>query len=369
MKSTDFNGLIVADEQRQLALKGLCTIARKEDGAHVFVLLKEGSDRHRVADAAGEGAMLIREGAGLEEIAASVIGKFGSHSPEVWRYAKSKVLSKSKLWEVHLAKSPKTNSDVFLAQLTESFAKDEELRAEFVNGAVAAKAVMHDALPRIRDVGGKDDIPFVASDLSAGLSLGELARRFAKGGPWPTPETSVWIASEIVSALETAHTAGIVHGAVSPETVWLCASGRVQLLHLGVAGFLGMLERSMGASLGMSAANPYIAPEQVKQTGADQRTDIFSVGIILHELLTRHTVFLRPNAGETKNAIVAAPIPRPNAGCSDAIADVTMSCLERNPAFRPKSAQDLRAELSTALSVTNDPPREELATLVKSAFT
>lgn len=369
MKSADFAGLIVADDQRQLALKGLCTIARKDgDGAHVFVLLKEGSDRHRVADAAGNGAMLIREGAGLEEIASSVIGKFGTHSPDVWRYAKAKVLSKSKLWEVHLAKSPKTNHDVFLAQLSEGFAKDDELRAEFVNGANIAKNIVHETLPRIREVGGREDIPFVASDLHVGLSLGELARRFAKGGPWPSAQLSAWIGSEIAAALEHAHSGGIIHGAVHPEMVWLCTTGRVQLLHLGVAGFLGMLERSMGASLGMTASNPYLAPEQVKQAGADTRTDIFSVGTILHELLSRHAIFLRANANETRAAIAAGPIPRPNAGVPEPIADVAMACLERNPAFRPKSAQDLRSELQTALTGMREPPSHELAGLVRAAF-
>jgi serine/threonine protein kinase len=367
MKHASFAGLVVADEQRQLALKGLCAIARKDhEGAHVFVMLKEGSDRHRVQDAAGETATLIPQAATLEEIAARVINKFGTSSPDVWRYAKTRVLSKSKLWEVHVAKSPKTNGDVMLAQLTESFAKDQELRGEFVEAASSAKPVLHENLPRIREVGGRDDIPFVASDLTAGLSLGELFRRTPKNGAWISPNLAAWIASEVAAALEPAHASGVIHGAISPETLWITGHGRVQVLHLGIAGFLGMLERSMGASLGVAQSAPYLSPEQLKQTGTDARTDVFLIGLVLHELLSRLAVFGRANAIETRNAIAAAPVPRPPSQVPEPIADVTMACLERSPAFRPKTARELRSELVTALAGAREPPSHELTALLRS---
>jgi serine/threonine protein kinase len=370
MKSAAFSGLIVADDQRQLALKGLCTLAKKDHrDAHVFVLLKEGSDRHRVVGAAGDGATIIPQATSLEEIAARVIGKFGTHSPDVWRYAKTRVIQKSRLWEAHVARAPKTSLEVILSQLTEGFAKDEELREEFVGGATHAKEVMHDGFPRVREVGGLSDIPYVASELSTGISYGELSRRFIKGGPWLTANLAAWVAFELAAALEQAHAHGLVHGAISPDTIWLTTSGRVQLLHLGIAGFLGVLERSMGASLGMSTPAAYLAPEQVKQTGVDVRTDVFLVGVVLHELLARHPLFLRPNASETRNAIANGAVPRPNAGAPDAIVDVAMACLERNPAFRPKGARDLRAELGTALTGVREPPKEQLASLVRIALT
>ena len=122
----------------------------------------------------------------------------------------------------------------------------------------------------------------------------------------------------------------------------------------------------MGASLGVPVPAPYLAPEQVKQTGVDARTDVFSIGVVLHELLARHSLFARGNALETRNAVATAPIPRPPSAVPEPIADVTMSCLERNPAFRPKTARDLRAELGTALSSVRESLSHELSAILRS---
>jgi hypothetical protein len=344
VKGSRVDGLVVSDEARQLALRGLCGLVKKERGAvPVFVLTNHSSDEGRIANVIGGDAILLPSDATPEDIAISVSQSFGAQGPRAWSFAKTKLLRRSKLWEVHLAKSPSAKADVIFAQLTEHFAKDEDLRVEFVEAAKPAGELVHPNLPRVREIGGTQDVPFVANDAIPGETLIELHKRCHKTKIWPTPRVAAFIAAELAAALECAHDASILHSAISPESVWITLDGRVQLLYLGIAGYCTPLERTMKSQLGHTAiANVYIAPEQLKNGAPDPRTDVFLVGMLLNELLQRHPLTIPSESnGQKKDG----PTSGPHAPVPEPLMEIALSCLERNPSFRPQSAASLKTKL------------------------
>src|SRR5205085_2677191 len=121
-----------------------------------------------------------------------------------------------------------------LTQLSDQFAKDDELRGEFTQAAQEVAALRHVNLPRVLAVGGGEDIPFIVTECPPGETLHELRRRLGEG-KWFSPRAAGWVAGELAAALECAHGASLVHGAISPENVWITTQGGVLLLHLGVA--------------------------------------------------------------------------------------------------------------------------------------
>jgi serine/threonine protein kinase len=343
------DGLVVSDEARQLALRGLCGLVKKSRGeVPVFVLTNDDSDEAKIANVTGGDAILLPPDSTPEDIAIQVGQSFGAQGPRAWAFAKTKLVRRSKLWESHLAKSPSAKADVILTQLTEHFAKDEDLRLEFISAAKPVGDLLHPNLPRVREIGGTHDVPFVANDAAAGETLLEIHKRCFKKNTWPSYLLSAYIASELAAALECAHAASILHAAISPESVWITFDGRVQLLYLGVAGYCTPLERTMKSSIGHTAiANVYIAPEQLKNGTPDQRTDVFLVGILLNELMQRQPLTLRDDAPKKdSNRMPSGPYPP----VPEPLSDIALSCLERNPAFRPQSAASLRIKLQGALA-------------------
>jgi serine/threonine protein kinase len=341
------DGLVVSDEQRRLAMRGLCGLVKKgRQDAPVFVLLNETSDEYRVTDAAGGDAVLLPKDSSPEQVATKVTASFGGTGPRVWSYEKVRPLRRSKLWESHVARNPRAKNEVTVAQLTEHFAKDQDLRQEFMDSVAPIGTLSHRNIPRVREIAGADDIPFIAQDYMQGSSLFDLYRVWRERGRWPSKRTGAWIAGEIASALECAHAAQIVHGALTPESVWVTNDGRVQLLYLGVAGYCTSLERSMH-STAQGLANLYIAPEQSKDGIADIRTDVFLVGVILNEILLRKPL-ASIEASQRPTSDKHAPADHHDEP-SDPLRELALNCLERNPGFRPQTASSLKTKIIAAL--------------------
>ncbi|MCK6546816.1 protein kinase [Myxococcota bacterium] len=346
LKGEVIRGLVVSDEARHLALKGLCTqVKRGAPDAPIFVLLTEGSDPSRVSNAAGDDAVLISCDSSVEQIASRVGSSLGARAPDVWRFDKLRTLKKGKIWEVHQVRTSDARRDALLTQLSEQFAQDDDLRAEFISAATEVATIEHACLPRVTRVGGAGDVPFVVWDCPKGETLTELMKRLRDPTRALSWRTAAWVASELAGALAMAHASGFLHAAVAPDNVWIGEQGEVMLLNLGVGGLCASLERGMRSQVGLATPEAHLAPEQIRDGQASIRTDVFLVGILLFELLSRRPLFLRDTVGHTREAVLNAEAPGLGDHVPAELAELVVSCLEKNPAYRPQTAASLKSRL------------------------
>jgi serine/threonine protein kinase len=188
---------------------------------------------------------------------------------------------------------------------------------------------------------------YIALELLTGRTL----RQRLFDGPLPLREALV-LCLEMVRALAAAHEKGIVHRDLKPENVFLLAGGGLKILDFGLAKVV-QVEGHDAAPLPPTQAGVllgtvgYLSPEQAKGEPVDARTDLFSAGAILHELVTGQRAFLRNSAIETLHAVVVDHPPP--TGQAD-VDPVLRRCMEKDPAARIGSARELEAALVQAVA-------------------
>jgi len=258
--------------------------------------------------------------------------------------------------EVYRARDTRLDRDVAVKVLPPGFATDADRLRRFEQEARAAGGLNHPNILVIHDVGSTDGSPYVVSELLEGETLRDRLRE----GPLSLRK-AIQTAVQIAQGLAVAHDKGIVHRDLKPENVFVTTDGRVKILDFGLAkltqGTLSPAE--MGAPT-MGATGPgivlgtagYMAPEQVRGLPADHRADLFSLGVILYELLSGRRAFHRDSAAETMSAILndeppalesVKPVP---AG----LARMVERCLEKRPDERFQSARDFGFALEAASS-------------------
>jgi serine/threonine protein kinase/Tol biopolymer transport system component len=250
--------------------------------------------------------------------------------------------------EVYRAHDTKLQRDVAVKVLPESLAHDPAALARFEREARAVAALSHPHILAIHDLGKEDGVAFAVMELLEGETLRE---RLA-GGPLPQRK-ALELAREIAQGLAAAHEKGIVHRDLKPENLFLTRGGRVKILDFGLARQLAPAssddthsptvprQTDPGTVLGTVG---YMSPEQVKGLAADQRSDIFSFGAVLYEMLTGRRAFQKPTAAETMTAILREDPPEPSATgvhLPPALERIVRHCLEKEPDERFRSAHDL----------------------------
>ncbi|HEY1337306.1 MAG TPA: protein kinase [Bryobacteraceae bacterium] len=246
--------------------------------------------------------------------------------------------------EVYRARDTRLGRDVAIKILPPEFAESPERRRRFEQEARAASALNHPNIVSIYDAGTEGGTAYIVSELVDGESLRDVIGR----GAIPV-RRAVELAAQIADGLASAHAAGVVHRDIKPENVMLTRDGRAKILDFGLArqmtvaaGEGTLTVTQPGAIMGTAA---YMSPEQVSGTPADARSDIFSLGIMLYEMLTGKLPFERATPVETMSAIlreepaefpIAAPVQ---------LQQVVLHCLEKQPAARYQSAQDLAFNL------------------------
>ena len=216
--------------------------------------------------------------------------------------------------EVYLAEDTQLQRPVALKVLGGALATDEERLRRFAQEARAASALNHPNIITIYEVGGTDALRFIAAEYVAGLTL----RRLMSNAPL-APVAVFDIALQIAAALGAAHAAGIVHRDIKPENVMLRTDGYVKVLDFGLAKlteeFGARQPSDPDASTRRDAiTNPgvvmgtlyYMSPEQARGFEVDARSDIWSLGVVLYELLTGHVPF----PGETGSDVIAAVLEK-----------------------------------------------------------
>jgi Protein kinase domain len=253
--------------------------------------------------------------------------------------------------EVYRARDPRLGRDVAIKIVLGSVATDPVVRDRFEREARAVAALAHPNILAVFDVGSEGDVEFVVTELLQGHTL---RRRLAEGGAL-APKRALELAVQIARGLAAAHERGIVHRDLKPENLFVIEDGRVKILDFGLArreipeGRSG-LETVVATQPGMFVGTAgYASPEQVEGAPATPRSDLFALGIVLHEMLTGRRPFERPTAYETLAAILRDDPPPLDAvaGLPPGVASVIERCLAKRPADRPGSADDLAFLLET----------------------
>ena len=259
--------------------------------------------------------------------------------------------------EVYRARDTRLGREVAVKVLPASFSQDVDRLRRFEGEAKAASLLNHPNITAVYDVGSHDGSPYVVSELLEGETL---RSRLAVGALSPRKATEY--AVQIANGLAAAHEKGIVHRDLKPENLFVTDDGRVKILDFGLAKLIqpetsaaGQQTSAPTASLGtepgvVMGTVGYMSPEQVKGQPADHRSDIFSFGAILYEMLSGRRAFKGDSAVETMSAILKEEPPdlsETNTNRSPGIERLVRHCLEKSPAQRFQSARDLAYDLES----------------------
>ena len=278
--------------------------------------------------------------------------------------------------EVYLARDTQLGRDVAVKVLPSSYSDDTERLHRFEQEACAASALNHPNILSIYDVGTHDGSPYVVSELLEGQTL----RQRISGVTLP-PRKTIDYALQIAHGLAAAHEKGIVHRDLKPDNLFITNDGRVKILDFGLAKLTGAGDTALsqtsiptrrvdtdpGKVMGTVG---YMSPEQVKGRAVDHRSDIFSFGTILYEMLSGRRAFHGESAAETMSAILKEDPPdlsETNQRISPALERLVNHCLEKNPESRFHSASDLAFALEALSGSTSAATQTTIAPLNRPA--
>ena len=254
--------------------------------------------------------------------------------------------------DVYRARDPRLGRDVALKILPPSFSSDADRLRRFEHEAKAAGLLNHPNITAVYDVGTHEGSPYIVSELLEGETLrGRLG-----AGPLSTRRATEF-ALQAARGLAAAHDKGIVHRDLKPENIFVTKDGRVKILDFGLAKLIRPEPSTSavtepGVVLGTFG---YMSPEQVRGRAADARSDIFSFGAILYEMLTGQRAFHGDSAASTMSAILMkepAELSSTNRKIHPGLERIVHHCLEKNPEGRFQSSHDLAFDLEALTGVS-----------------
>ena len=234
---------------------------------------------------------------------------------------------------------------VAIKVLSPQYADDDQFVSRFRREAQAAAGLNHPNIVGVYDTGDQGDVHFIVMEYIEGRTLRDVVRN---EGPL-MPERAAEIVQAVARALSSAHQAGLVHRDIKPGNVMLTSDGEVKVMDFGIA------RTSTGDTLTQTAAvlgtASYLSPEQAQGLTVDARSDIYSLGCVLYEMLTGRAPF----SGDSPVAIAYKhvkedPVPpsRLNPDVPESLDAVVMKSMAKNPANRYQTADELRADLERA---------------------
>jgi serine/threonine protein kinase/tetratricopeptide (TPR) repeat protein len=258
------------------------------------------------------------------------------------RYEIMEVLGKGGMGKVYKALDKEINEEVALKFLKPEIAEDERIIERFRNELKTARRIAHKNVCKMYHLAKEEKTPYITMEYVAGVSLKEFIQT---QGRLPKDE-AVGIAQQIGRGLSEAHELGVVHRDLKPQNIMIDAKGHVKIMDFGIA------RSSMAKGVtqtGMIIGTPdYMSPEQAEGREADQRSDIYSLGIILYEMVTGEVPFEGDSALSIaiKHKTERAPDPRAiNKEISENLSAVILKCLEKESEQRYQSAEELLTEL------------------------
>jgi eukaryotic-like serine/threonine-protein kinase len=282
------------------------------------------------------------------------------------RYKIVRKLGAGGMANVYLAEDQELGRRVAIKILNDRHANDDQFVERFRREAKNAAALSHPNIVSIYDRGEAEGTYYIAMEYLDGRSLKEL---IVTRGPAPVP-VAVDYARQILSALRFAHRHGIVHRDIKPHNVLVDGEGRVKVTDFGIARAGASQMTEAGSIVGTAQ---YLSPEQARGTNVDQRSDLYSLGVVLYELLTGATPF----GGDTPVEIAMkhlSQVPEPPSvkrpSLPHDLDQLVMRSLAKEPDERYQSAEEMDADLErVARGVAVSRETEEFATQILSAQT
>ena len=257
--------------------------------------------------------------------------------------------------EVYRARDTRLYRDVALKVLPPTLLADPDRRTRFVQEARAASALEHPHIAVIHEIGEVDGITYMAMELVRGEPLSAFVAR----GSIATAR-ALDLAAEIAEGVARAHDVGIVHRDLKPANVMVTEDGHAKIIDFGLAKLLDTLPGESGAITRVARATEtgvvfgtasYMSPEQARGAAVDHRSDVFSFGIVLYEMLSGHPPFMAGSTVETLNAIIhdqPPPLPKFVGPVADDVGRILEKCLAKEADNRYQGMRDLVVDLRGA---------------------
>ncbi len=273
------------------------------------------------------------------------------------RYQIGELLGHGGMADVHLGLDARLNRKVAVKLLKPSLANDPAFRTRFRQEAQAAARMAHPTIVRVFDAGEETvrepngsefQVPFIIMEHVDGKLLQNLVAQ----GPID-PAEAVRIVDGILTALEYSHRAGVVHRDIKPGNVMVTSSGQVKVMDFGIARAISDSSATIAQTSAILGTAQYFSPEQARGEGIDARTDLYSTGVVLYELLTGKAPF----RGDTAVAVAyqhisEMPVPPSavNPSVSPALNAVVMHALAKDRGDRFQTATEFKADLDVAMT-------------------
>jgi serine/threonine protein kinase/Tol biopolymer transport system component len=273
---------------------------------------------------------------------------------QLGRYEIRSILGSGGMGQVYLAQDLQLRRLVALKLLPPEFTRDEDRIRRFKQEAFAASALNHPNIFTIFEIGQKDEIHFIATEYIEGLSLRQIISKESVG-----IEQALDWGTQIASALAAAHAAGIIHRDIKPDNIMVRRDGFVKVLDFGLAKLGEYTSRTSdpeAATLQVVQTDPgkimgtanYMSPEQTRGLQLDERTDIWSLGVILYELVTGRLPFHGLSASDVVASILTTepvPLQRFSANVPPELQRIVRKALQKDPDERYHLAKEIAIDL------------------------
>lgn len=264
------------------------------------------------------------------------------------RYELGEILGFGGMSEVHLARDLRLHRDVAVKVLRADLARDPSFYLRFRREAQNAAALNHPAIVAVYDTGeaatSSGPLPYIVMEYVDGVTLRDIVHT---DGPMP-PRRALEVISDACQALNFSHQHGIVHRDVKPANIMISKSNAVKVMDFGIARALADGGNSVTRTAAVIGTAQYLSPEQARGESVDPRSDVYSLGCVLYEMITGEPPFV----GDSPVAVAYQhvredPVPpsQRRAGISPELDAVVLKALAKNPDNRYQTAAEMRADL------------------------
>jgi serine/threonine-protein kinase len=277
------------------------------------------------------------------------------------RYSVDELIARGGMATVYRGTDLKLGRTVALKVLGGVLANDPDFVERFTQEARATAALTHPNVVAVHDQGIGEGFPFLVMEFVQGRTIREI---MAQSGPF-TSAHALEIISSVLAGLSAAHDAGFVHRDIKPENVLITNDGHIKVTDFGLARVISDTPVSDSTGAVLLGTMAYLSPEQVQQLAVDQRSDVYSCGILLYEMVTGLVPFTGSSPLDVAYQHVNSSVSAPSAIQPDvppAVDHLVLSATNKNPNDRIQSAREFRDGVVSAISAV--PSAEALTTAI-----